>query len=218
MHVVIVGSGRTGSELGLRLNSLGDEVFLVDLDPRAARRLPAALKERFTEGPGTSRAVLERAGIAEAEALVALTTDDSVNAVAARVAREVYRVPRVVARRYDPAHSFLFRELGITAVSTIQATANQVAQLLHHERLEPRLSFGNGETLLVRSPIPAFLAGRPVAELEVAGEIRVVEVTRGGHSTVPEESTLLAEHDEASFLVAAQSLARLHSFLGRWSS
>lgn len=217
MHVVIVGSGRTGSELGLRLSSLGDDVTLVDLDPRAARRLPAALKERFIEGTGTSRAVLEKAGIREAEALVALTADDCVNAVAARVGRDVYRVPRVIARRFDPSHSFVYRELGITAVSTVQATANEVAQLLHHERLEPRLTFGNGETMLVRAPVPAYLAGRPVGELEVAGEIIVVEVTRGGHSMIPESSTLLAEHDEASFVVASQSLGRLHGFLGRWA-
>ncbi|MDA8040529.1 MAG: TrkA family potassium uptake protein [Actinomycetota bacterium] len=218
MHVVIVGSGRTGSELAVRLNSLGDDVALIDVDRRARKRLLPALQERFIEGTGMSRRVLEQAGIAHSEALVALTTDDFVNAVVARVGRDVYRVPRVFARRFDPAHTIIYRELGITAVSTVQATANQVAQLLHHERLEPRLSFGNGETLLVRSAIPAYLAGRPVSELSVPGEIEVAEVTRGGHSMIPEPSTLLAEHDEASFVVAAQSLGRLRNFLGgRWS-
>jgi len=218
MHVVIVGCGRTGVQLANRLCADGDVVSSIDGDAAAAKTLPHQLRERFVEGSGMSRAILERAGISEADALVTLTADDCVNAVIARVAREAYRVPQVIARRFDPARAFLYHELGITAVSSVQATVNRVAQLLHHKRLEPHLSFGNGETVIVRSSVPDYLAGRPVSVLNVPGEIQVVELTRAGHSTIPEPSSVLAEHDVASFVVASQSLGRLRSFLGgKWS-
>jgi trk system potassium uptake protein len=111
--------------------------------------------------------VLEAAGIAHAEAFVALTPNDSANIVSARVARDIYRVPHVLARLHDPAHAPVCTEFGIATVGSVQTTVNRVIQLLHHRTLEPHQTFGNGETLLVRSRVPAYLAGRRVAEFNV---------------------------------------------------
>ena len=72
--------------------------------------------------------------------------------------------------------------------------------------------------VLVRSRVPAYLAGRRVAEFNVPGEIGVVELSRAGHSKIPEPSTPLEDSDVLSFIVAAASLGRLRSFLGgKWS-
>ena len=68
------------------------------------------------------------------------------------------------------------------------------------------LAMYNGETLLVRSRVPDYLAGRPVAELYVPGEIGVVEVSTAGHSRIPEPSPQLRQGDVVSFIVAAGSL------------
>ena len=89
---------------------------------------------------------------------VALTPNDSANIVSARVARDVHRVPCVVARLHDPAHAEVYTELGIATVGSVQTTVNRLVQLLHHRTLEPHQTFGNGETLLVRSSVP--LPGR----------------------------------------------------------
>jgi trk system potassium uptake protein TrkA len=218
VHVLVLGCGRTGSALAARLEAQGDHVVVVDADPLAAGRLPRRFSGRFVQGNGMSRRVLESAGVAEAEALVAFTPNDSANAVAARVAREEFRVPRVIARLHEPDRAEIYRELGIRTVATVETTVNRVVRSLHHPALEPQQSFGNDETFLVRSPVPAYLTGRALAELEVPGEIRVVEVSRGGHSRVADEATLLEAGDLVSFVVAAGSLGRLRSFLsGAWS-
>ena len=162
--------------------------------------------------------MLEQAAIADAEAFVALTPNDSANIVAARTARDRYRVPRVIARLHDPVHGPVYGEFGIATVGSVQTTVNRIVQMLHHLTLEPHQTFGNGETLLVRSRVPDYLAGRPVAELYVPGEIGVVEVSTAGHSRIPEPSTQLRSGDVVSFIVAAGSLGRLRSFLdGTWS-
>lgn len=218
MKVVIIGCGRTGLALATRLDAEGDQVSVVELDDTVASRLPGGFRGRFLAGNGITPRVLETAGIVHAEAFIALTPNDSANIVAARVARDAYRVPRVIARLHDPAIAPVYAEFGIATVGSVQTTVNRVAQLLHHMTLEPHQTFGNGETLLVRSTIPDYLAGRQVHELGVPGEIAVVELSRAGHSRIPEPSTLLANGDVLSFVVAAGSLGRLRSFLGgKWS-
>jgi trk system potassium uptake protein TrkA len=218
MHVVIIGCGRTGSTLAARMDSEGDRVSVIEIDDTARARLPAGFGGAFVHGNGVHTQVLQAAGIQNAEALVALTANDSANIVAARVARHTYRVPRVLTRLHDPAHAQAYQDLGIATIGTVQTTVNRVVQLLHHLTLEPHQTFGNDETMLVRSRIPDYLGGRQVAELNVPGEIGVVELSRHGHSRIPEPTTQLEPGDVLSFIVAAGSLGRLHSFLDRkWS-
>jgi trk system potassium uptake protein TrkA len=213
MQAVIMGCGRTGLALATRFDAEGDQVAVVDLDEAARSRLPTGFGGRFLPGNGITPRVLEAAGIAQAEAFVALTPNDSANFVAARVAREIFRVPRVLARQYHPTHAPVYREFGIATVGSVQTTVNQVMQLLHHLTLETHQTFGHNETLLVRSTVPDYLAGRRVLELNVPGEIQVVELSRAGHSRIPEHSTPLAGGDIVSFIVAVASLGRLKSFL-----
>jgi trk system potassium uptake protein len=218
MQVVITGCGRTGRALATRLDAEGDKVTVVELDGSLERGLPTGFRGRFVPGNAINPRVLEAAGIAQAEAFVALTPSDSANIVSARLARDVYRVPHVLARLHDPAHAPVYTEFGIATVGSVQTTVNRVIQVLHHRTLEPHQTFGNGETLLVRSRVPDYLAGRQAGEFNVPGEIGVVELSRAGHSTIPEPSTLLEDGDVLSFIVAAGSLARLRSFLGgKWS-
>jgi trk system potassium uptake protein TrkA len=91
VRVVVVGCGRVGAGLAAALAERGDTVAVVDKDPRAFERL---LGEHFpgrtVHGIGFDRDVLEQAGIARADALVAVTGGDNSNVVTARVARETY--------------------------------------------------------------------------------------------------------------------------------
>ena len=83
MHVVITGCGRTGRALATRLDAEGDEVTVIELDDKVETGLPAGFRGRFVPGNGIHPRVLEAAGIAQAEAFVALTPNDSANIVSA---------------------------------------------------------------------------------------------------------------------------------------
>lgn len=218
MQVVILGCGRTGSALATRCETEGDQVTVIELEESCRSRLPLGFGGRFVAGNGITPGVLEAAGIKEAEAFVALTPNDNANIVASRVARDLFRVPHVIPRLHDPDRAPVYSELGIATVGSVHTTVNRVMQLLHHLTLEPQQTFGNGETLLVRSRVPDYLAGRRVLEFNVPAEIQVVELSRAGHSRIPEHSTPLEGGDVVSFVVAAGSLGRLRSFLdGRLS-
>lgn len=215
MKVIVIGCGRVGSALAVRLLAEGHEVHLVDRDKASRRLLPANFTGGWLLGNGFNRAILETAGIRTADAFVAVTSGDNSNIVAARTAKEVYRVPLVVARIYDPRRAGIYRDLGIPTVASVVWTVGQIHQMLLHRHLAPEMSFGNGETLLLRSTLPEYLSGRPLRDLEVDAEIRVVEVSRGGRSFIPEASTTAASGDQISFAVAATALDRLRAFLDR---
>ncbi|MEV0937596.1 TrkA family potassium uptake protein [Streptomyces phaeochromogenes] len=215
MRVIIVGCGRVGSLLAARLAAEGHDVHVVDRRAKAARLLPDTSRIHFYEGNGYSRAVLEAAGIEHADAFVAVTSGDNSNIVSARTAKETYRVPNVLARIYDPRRADIYREFGIPTIASVRWTVHQIHQMLLHRHLSPEISFGNGETLLHRSELPDYLTGRRLTEFDVDGEIRVVEVTRGGHSLVPAHSTTARPGDLVTFAVAATALGRLRGFLDK---
>ena len=217
MHIVIVGGGRAGIALAVQLDAEGDSVSVVDVAERARERLPEGFGGRFVRGNGIHRLVLDEAGITTADALVALTSSDSLNIVLTRLARDVFHVPRVVGRLNDVDHSLLASDLRLEMVASVRMTVDRVHRLLRHRPLDPDYTFGNGESVLVRASTPDYLEGRRASEFDVEGEIRVVEITRGGHSLIPGSATTLQAGDRLSFVVASASLERLRGFLGgRW--
>ncbi|MFP8963345.1 potassium channel family protein [Streptomyces nanhaiensis] len=215
MRVVIAGCGRVGSALAVRLASEGHDVRVVDRSARARGRLPSGFPGLFRQGSEYDRAALEAAGIEHADAFVAVASEDNSNIVGARTARDTYRVPVVLARVDDAGRADICRELGIPTVAGVQWTVHGIHRMLLHRHLIPEAAFGGGETLLVRSRLPEHLTGRRLTDLDVDGEIRVVEVTRAGRSLVPAHGTRAEPGDLVAFAVAATSLERLRGFLDR---
>ncbi|HXM57858.1 MAG TPA: TrkA family potassium uptake protein [Candidatus Dormibacteraeota bacterium] len=211
MHVIVAGCGRVGSGLARSLGADGHVVRVIDHDPRAHELLGSGFRGTFVEGSAIARDVLERAGVAEAEALVAVTSSDTANLVAARTAREAFRVPRVVARAYDPRRADVYAGLGIPTVAHVSWTIAEVRDLLFHQDLLPERTFGNGETVLVRTRLAGYLAGRPLADLNLDGFIQVVEVTRDGRSFVPPTGALVQSGDLVTFVVAGAALDQLRA-------
>jgi trk/ktr system potassium uptake protein len=215
MRVLVIGCGRVGSALATGLVAEQHDVAVIDRNPKARRLLPTAFSGRFIVGNGYNRAALEEAGVEHADALIAVTSGDNSNIVSARTAKEVYRVPTVIARIYDPRRADIYRDLGIPTVASVRWTVTRVQQLLLHRDLTTEHSFGNGEIQLVTSHLPAYLVNRPFTELEVDGAIRVVEVTRGGRSFIPVEGTAIEAADLVTFTVATSALGRLRTFVDR---
>ena len=120
MRAIIVGCGRVGAALARTLDEVGWEVVAVDESEDALDRLGDAWRQRFVVGPGIDMGILEEAGIADTDCLVAATDGDNTNIVVAQVARLRYEVPRVAARIHDPARAEFYRGRGIEIVSPAQ--------------------------------------------------------------------------------------------------
>src|SRR3954462_3036532 len=154
VHVVVVGCGRVGSELAAELESQGHTVAVIDKNRNAFRRLPERFTGRAVLGFGFDREHLEQAGIREAGALAAVTGGDNSNILTARIARETYEIPNVVARIYDPRRAVIYQRLGIPTVATVAWTTDQVRRRLLPDRTVSEWTDAGGTLSLVERSLP----------------------------------------------------------------
>jgi trk system potassium uptake protein TrkA len=117
MHVVILGCGRVGATLALMLEAEGHSVAIIDRDPEAFRRLGRGFRGKTILGIGIDEDVLRKAGIERADGFAATTSGDNTNIMSAQIVKVKYKVPRVIARIYDPLRAEAYRELGIDTIS-----------------------------------------------------------------------------------------------------
>src|SRR5437867_5950131 len=160
-----MGCGRVGAALTVELAKGGHSVSIIDKRPEAFERLPPGFDAKTIVGLGFDREVLERAGIKEAGAFVAVSNGDNSNIVSARVAREHFHVPKVIARIYDPRRADIYERLNIPTVASVRWSAQQIQWLLFHEREELKESFAGGALLHLQLPVPDHLIGKPIASL-----------------------------------------------------
>jgi trk system potassium uptake protein TrkA len=182
VHVIVVGCGRVGSELAVRLQRDGHDVAIIDKNKRAFRRLPEDWGGHTVEGFGFDRDHLALAGVAEAGALAAVTSGDNSNILTARIARETFQIPNVVARIYDPRRAVIYQRLGIPTVATVTWTTDQVVRRLFPTRSVTEYTDGTGEFDFVESSLPDGWVGRRLAGLVEGDRYRPILVTRAGQA------------------------------------
>jgi trk system potassium uptake protein TrkA len=184
-----------GSELGSNLERLGHSVVVIDKNPKAFERLRGGFTGRKMEGFAFDRHVLEEAGIENAEAFTSVTSGENSNIVSARVAKEHYHVPHVVARIYDPRRAMIYQRLGIQTVATVRWTTDQILRFLLPEDVPVAYTVDNGEVVVTAVPAPSESVGNKALALDHAGRRRVVAVSRFGVPRVPDEDVTIQDGD-----------------------
>ncbi len=214
MKIIIVGCGRNGSGLAQALSKAGHAVTVIDSDPAALLKLGPEFKGKTIEGVGFDQEVLMKAKIDRTDALAAFTSSDESNAVIARIAREIYHVPKVVARLYDREKAEIYRHLGIQTLSSTTWGIKRAADLLTHTPLDAVFSFGSGDVELVKIEVPSLIAGRRVNDLTVLGEIHVVAIERANKTILPTAGTVFQRRDTLYIAAAISSGGQLKKLLG----
>lgn len=194
-QIIIVGCGRVGGELALSVFRKGHSVAVVDSNPRAFDRLGSEFRGRTVQGDGFAEDVLKRAGIETADAVAAVTTSDSVNIVVARVARDLYHIPHVVARVYNPRRAPIYEKLGLQTIASSSWGAQRIEQLILHPGLQSVYSAGNGEVQIYEVSVPHGWDGGAVGDLVPDVNALPVAIARGGRACLPDRSTILRAHD-----------------------
>ena len=213
VHVVVMGSGRVGIATSMALTQRGHSVAIIDKRVEAFERLPPGFSARTIVGVGFDRAVLEEAGIQQADAFIAVSSGDNSNIVSARIAREHYHVPKVVARIYDPRRAQIYERLNIPTVASVAWSVQQIEFLLFHGREELKEAFGGGNLLDYRLVIPDHLIGKPISAVQIPGTILVAGIERGGTGFVPVQSSTFQQGDIAHFVLTKDSMDKLDALL-----
>ena len=135
MRVVILGCGRVGSGMARSLAAQGHHVTVIDKDPDAFRRLGESFAGDVVRGLGIDADVLEEAGIRSADAFLAVTSGDNSNVMAAQMAKELYTVPKVLCRVYDPVRAHAYHQLGIQTICPTTVSLELFRRYLFGEAL-----------------------------------------------------------------------------------
>jgi trk system potassium uptake protein TrkA len=214
VHIVVMGCGRVGSALAHDLARLEHSVAVIDQDAHAFRRLGEHFPGKAVAGIGFDRDTLIAAGIEHAAAFAAVSSGDNSNIIAARVARETFSVPKVVARIYDPKRAEVYERLGIPTVATVPWTANRLLKTLLGDTLAEAWRDPSGAVALVHVEPDEGWVGHPVAEFEAATGTRVGVLTRFGTGQLPTADGLIQSGDTLHALVGDDQVERLREAAG----
>lgn len=228
MRVIVCGAGQVGSTIARHLASEKIDVTVIDSDPAQAQRVDESYDVRGIVGHASHPEVLERAGAASADMLIAVTRFDEVNMVACEVAYSLFGVKRRIARvRHEgylrPALSKLYGSERL-AVDVVISPEYEVAQAIARRLSTPgafdsaMLAGGLVQLLGVHCNVahsPAI--GRAVADLASfapGATLSPVAIIRKGVAFVPGAGERIELGDDLYALVAPHHAQELISLLG----
>lgn len=218
MHVVIVGCGRVGSTLARQLVAQSHSVTVIDRRKSAFQRLGEDFTGRTLTGIGFDRDVLVEAGIQEAGAVAAVTNGDNSNILVARVARENFRIERVVARIYDPKRAEVYQRLGIATVATVTWTSERVMRRILPEDSGIEWVDPTAKVTMIERELPSNLIGKRYVSLDVPERVRVVAVSRLGSAMIPSDDLVGQEGDIVHLAVGTNDVDDVMNIIGAASS
>jgi trk system potassium uptake protein TrkA len=218
VRIIILGAGQVGRTAAYHLSrEEANDVTVVDTDEDILRDLQDRLDIRTVSGNAASPRILEAAGIAGTDILVALTNSDEVNMLACHIAWTLYRTPKKIARVRSAAFTereALFGENAVAVdvwISPEQLVTEYVARLIRYPGALQVLDFADGRVRLVgvRALQGGPLVGQALRTLREhipGADARVAAIYRAGKSIQPEGDTVIEDGDEVFFLAARKDI------------
>lgn len=224
MRVLVVGAGEVGFDLSRRLSEEDHDVVVIESDPERAEEAATQMDLLVVEGNGASLPVLEEAGIAETDLLLAVTSRDEVNLISCLAASQLdvgFRVARISNPEYYQGDSVLSRErVGVDLmINPERECAWEAFQLLNSEAATDLAQFAGGRLQLVglRVKEGAPVDGRTLAELDrgLAGRRYVtVAIVRDGQTEIPGGDSRIVAGDQIFVLSPPEEMPAIPPLAG----
>jgi trk system potassium uptake protein TrkA len=214
MHVIIGGFGRVGRHLAHVLETEGHSVTVIDRSSRVFDEHGEEIRGRKLTGEVFDRETLIKAGIERADAYAAVTAGDNSNIVSARIARERFGVPCVVARIYDPRRAAIYERFGIPTISSVQWAGAQLLATILEPNLRTVSVYGGGEVVTVTAEASLPLHGKRIGDVAYPGKFHVNALVREGAAMLPAPRLEIAKGDTLYITVTREALDELKQLLG----
>ena len=201
MRILVIGAGAIGFQLSKQLRQDGHDISQIDIDPKLVKRVGDQLDILVAVGNGTSLRTLNEIGIKNIDLVAAMTTNDEVNLLSCKMAKEL-GVESTIARIRNPefaAPDFIFtpEELGVDQfIHPEKETADAVVRLIRQSNATDLIEFSEGKLILLgmrlddQSPLlnaPLIERGRRFADIPM----RIVAIQRKQQTLIPGGSTTL---------------------------
>lgn len=199
MNIVIMGGGKVGESLARRILENRHEVKLIEVSRERSYKLANELDIEVICGDGTNIAVLENAGVREADCFIAISGNDADNLVASQLAKNYFKAKKVIARANDPRNMEMMHVLGVDyAVSSTEIIARIIEQEanLMEFRLVASLNKGKGQICSVTLAENSALDGMEVRSIVFPKGSLLISIVRKEKLIIPSGTTVLQSGDE----------------------
>ena len=222
MKVVIVGDGKVGSTIASQLSGEGHDIIVIDNNTKVLNTASQTMDIMSVEGNGASMAVQKRAGVPDADLLIAATSLDEVNMLSCLVGKKV-GVKNTIARVRNPEYYEQIRELkeelGLSmAVNPELAAAMEISRLLRFPSALKIEMFARGRVELVEIKIAhgSVLDGMPLWAIYKEFQVKVLicAVQRGGEVFIPSGDFVLQEGDKINLTAPHMEITKFFRTIG----
>jgi trk system potassium uptake protein TrkA len=208
MYIIVVGGGKVGYYLTKHLLSAGNEVVVIEKNPKKVENIINDLGGVAIQGDGSDAGPMLEAGMNRADIVVAATGDDEDNLIVCQMAKKKFGVKRTIARINNPKNEHIFSVLGIdSTVSYVDALVAQIEREIPAHSLIHLLTLRDVGASFIEKQVPedSPIIGVPMSELSLPDQFLVALVIREGKAIIPKGTTRLEAGDE---LVAVTSLGQ----------
>ena len=224
MKILILGAGQVGKSVAAALVKEDNDVTIIDTNAEALRELREKLDVRVEVGQASYPRVLERAGIEDADMLIAITNSDEINMVACQIAHTLYHTPTKIARvrsSHYLEHPELFSPQAVPIdylISPEQLVTDYIFRLISHPGALQVLNFANGrvQMVAVKALQEGALVGHKLSALREhmpSIPARVVAIFRQGKALIPNNDTVVEIGDEMFIIASPKHIRALISEL-----
>jgi len=213
MYVIIVGCGRVGSELAKLLSNEGHNVVVIDKERKSFDRLGGTFNGLTMVGNGFDLELLKQVGIEKTDAFCAVTNGDNTNLISAQVAKKIFKVPKVLARVYDPQRAHIYAALGLDILSGTVLFASMLRDKIIESRFSSYL-IETKELGVIEVDVEKELIGKTISDVNMPGEFLVATIRRLDGVIIPEPQTILKGKDTLMGVVKVSSLEKVRKRFG----
>lgn len=216
MYIIIVGCGSLGAGLARELSVHGHDVVVVDKDRNAFRELGSVFNGLTILGTGIDEDILRKAGIENADAFIAVTSSDSVNIMAAQVAKYIFKINKVIARVYNTEKDYVYSELGLETICPISVSIDSVKGRILSENFNPLLQVGFGDTQVIEMHVSDQLQGKNINQIEIPYKFKIFGVVRGSETLIPDSNLQVEKGDRVIAIVRIDAIETVKDlFVGK---
>jgi len=185
MYIIIVGLGGIGRNLSKLAVEHAHNVVVIDQEEARCSEVLEHYDVLAVTGNATDKTILEEAGIERADALIATTSDDSVNLMTCWLAKK-FRVPNVVAIVNQPSHSDFFKEVGVRiSENPDELVASRLYYWTQNPQLQQLASIPGGTIFEIVAEGGAPIVGHEIRELKVKDFVFIAIRRTGGELIIP---------------------------------
>lgn len=180
MYIIIAGCGKVGSGLANKLSKSGHDVVIIDFEEENFKRIDQNFSGLKIAGVPFDQDVLKKAGIDKADAVAAVTPEDNVNIMVSQIAKDIYGVPHVLARIYNPMREYVFHHFGLETICPTNLSIDIISSIILGKTLKASCTIGSNTVSFTLEKPDRALIGLKIKEIKIYREDFLFGVIKNG--------------------------------------